>query len=435
MGWLEDSFLSTHEKIHPLLERYGAKLFLLAAALLPVRLLPSLILFVILIVSLLLTVSRQRWQEMLEAIPGARALGLFLLCMVLLSLFGLSPLTSFRSMFSPLFFSLIIFVGCFLNHNLGKTVFAMAVGHSIASIHSIVDYCVGGTVPFRLIGAVSESGQLAIGIPALLGFYFYSNAERGGNAPDLLRGGMLTIAGVLTCTALDGPGQLVGGATVIALLVNSFFSSRGSVSSFLASCAVPLMVVALLVNLKRGPWFGVLVSLCIFFSLHSPRLLIPIVCASIGAFLIPDLRNRVADVPRDFFIAGGRGEIWSIGWQMLTTYPLGIGHRMSGILRTYSELVPPELRHFHSNYLQIAVELGILGLFVFLHFVYSAAKTLFVASKRYHNYFFLGLGCAVVSWQFAGLVEYNVGDAEVLYLMYLFLGIAGSEIIKSKRPV
>jgi hypothetical protein len=34
----------------------------------------------------------------------------------------------------------------------------------------------------------------------------------------------------------------------------------------------------------------------------------------------------------------------------------------------------------------------------------------------------VGTGCAIVSWQAAGLVEYNIGDSEVLILVWMLVG-------------
>ena len=43
------------------------------------------------------------------------------------------------------------------------------------------------------------------------------------------------------------------------------------------------------------------------------------------------------------------------------------------------------------------------------------------------------VGCAIISWQTAGLVEYNFGDSEVMIIVWMLLGILLGDIRKQSH--
>lgn len=46
--------------------------------------------------------------------------------------------------------------------------------------------------------------------------------------------------------------------------------------------------------------------------------------------------------------------------------------------------------------------------------------------KGTHHGIAMGIACALISWQTAGLVEFNAGDSEVLLMAYMLAGILGA---------
>jgi hypothetical protein len=64
-------------------------------------------------------------------------------------------------------------------------------------------------------------------------------------------------------------------------------------------------------------------------------------------------------------------------------------------------------------------ETGWLGAAFFIWLIVALLKCCF-ADRR--NIPAVAMGCALVSWQAAGLVEYNVGDSEVLILVWMLVG-------------
>jgi len=189
--------------------------------------------------------------------------------------------------------------------------------------------------------------------------------------------------------------------------------------------ALPFMVSALLVNLKRGPWCGVLVGVSCLATLYARRLVLLVIFLAVTLVIcLEPIRDRLLASYDHFTIEGGRSTIWKIGVELTSEYPLGIGYHNSGILREFAPKIPPELKHFHSNFLNIAAEMGWLGALVFIWFLYEVVKLSFLGVKGDKLApLYAAIGSGIVSWQVAGLVEYNFGDSEVTILVWILIGL------------
>lgn len=181
-------------------------------------------------------------------------------------------------------------------------------------------------------------------------------------------------------------------------------------------------LLALFCNLKRGPWMGVLIGLVIFFTSFNPLYLIILVPLFVLPFFIWEtLQTRLFDSIEHFFIQGGRADLWELASNLVLNFPLGIGFNNSEILRNYSQIIPPEHKHFHNNYLNILIEAGWLSLFLFILFFFFLLKSAF--QKSSNNVIALGLFSAISAFLIAGLVEYNFGDSEVLMMLFVSCGL------------
>jgi O-antigen ligase len=215
----------------------------------------------------------------------------------------------------------------------------------------------------------------------------------------------------------------LGSGLLIALLLMTArprtSEARGVLT--LSVLYLPLLTSALLLNLKRGPWLGITIGAAVFFFVFARRFLAVILAATIVvAAATPPIRERLAVSYDHFTISGGRSTIWRIGGELISQYPLGIGYHNSGIMRQFSLEIPPELKHFHNNLINIAAESGILTAAIFCWFIYAIIR---VCLKRPYIALHVAIGCAIISWQVAGLVEYNFGDREVMIIVWILLGL------------
>lgn len=407
----------------------------LVAFLAPLKLSYTYVILVPLIVLWILA-HRKTWRRdlALEKIaPIIAPLSFFLLTVLISATTGLSFAHSLPSLVSLLFFALTPLV--FLSYcSVDTTLRALLAGQTLAAFHSTLEAIFPGTLPRMFLGEVTESGQLAVTLMALMGFSCC--LVRTAHIP---RGSMraITVASVLLSLSLVAlsfrsslglsQGDLVFvlcmlGVGMMLGVIHLRRHDRGrQLLISIAMIQAPLMVCALIVNLKRGPWLGVLLGASVFCAMFARRFIgVIVICSAIAALTIPPIYERIADSYNHFTIAGGRSTIWRIGAELSGEYPLGIGYHNSGILREFAPEIPPELKHFHNNLLNITAENGWLAGFVFLWFLISVCR---VSFRKPRDPLAVAIGCAVISWQTAGMVEYNFGDSEVMIIVWMLLGI------------
>lgn len=392
------------------------------------------------------TRRRAQYQEIpYEAREILTPLLFFLLSIGISSIAGLSFSHSASALLSLLFFGLTVPI-FFLYATPRRVLPALLTGQSIAALHSVLDSAFPGSIPSLFLGKVTESGQLAITL--LLAFGSIMSLKGGHD--DLLQD---TPASATPIEARSWRIFLATGTLMVAGLIVFGFSSAAHLSmpifatvtvlmltavaavvhtarklplhQALLGCLVaihtPLLIAALLVNLKRGPWLGVLVGTSILCFLFARKLLALILAASIViACGLTPVRERLLESYSHFVISGGRSTIWRIGAELASEYPLGIGYHNSGILRKFAPEIPSELKHFHNNILNIVAENGWLTAALFGWFLFTVLRACF---SNLRHPLHVAIGCALISWQVAGLVEYNFGDSEVMIIAWIVLGI------------
>ncbi len=359
----------------------------------------------------------------------------FLFSVALSSFLGIDPLRSLSLLISLFFFSATVLVfsryGEFI-----PVLTAVLVGQAIAALHSVLDAAFPESIPGLFIGKVSESGQLALTLLVALGFLWRMYPEiieclRASDRKRLLVGSFLA---TLAFTSLGFKTQLqlpwlaaLGLLACVVVVVWSAVLKAVKVGltsrryALLLTLQVPLLIAALMVNLKRGPWLGVLAGSTVFFTVFAPRLVALVLSiAAVAAVSIAPIAERLAASYQHFTIAGGRSTIWRIGIELIAQFPLGIGFHNSDTLRKFAPEIPPELRHFHNNFLNLTAENGWLACALFAWFICAVIKRSFAKPL---DAAYVAIGCAILSWQTAGLVEYNIGDSEVMLLVWVLVGI------------
>lgn len=332
--------------------------------------------------------------------PLVLPLWVFICLSFISALGGVNPKESLVDLLRFGFFALIpiIIVDIVPKGREAQLLLAYLCGQTLAASYTLI----WGILPFNLprifLGAVTESGQLALG----------------------------AVIGIASAIAILGVPER-------ALSFRNPYSTDFSRESGLiltkisTSLAALTLCAALVINLKRGPWLGAFIGVGILLLIHRRRLIVPLIMIAVVLTLsIPEVYQRLAASKEHFLIVGGRSEIWDIGLTLSQEYPMGIGYGNSPILRSFSTEIPKELTHFHNNFLNILVENGWFSLLAFFWWIFNFIKYAFKchtgdsASLRIIK---AGLGCALISWQVAGLVEYNFGDSEVLMVVYLALGV------------
>jgi hypothetical protein len=363
----------------------------------------------------------------------------FLLYISLTAPFGIDAIHSIKSISGLLFYPLIIPLFIFLGrHYFNYLTKSLLLGITSASFLNAYRLS-GWDFSYKLIGSVSQSGQIGILIFLFL-YYCKTNSNLSlKNISFNFKLILCSFSAILFSSLLLNawkiniiPQQLTHALPLIVVflgLILFFYSTTEKKEVIFRYFSWTVIIAALIFNLKRGPWLGVTTALFFVVILSKNKkylLYLSIIC--LASLYFEPVRERIIHAKDHFFITGGRSEIWSIGFELLQKYPLGIGYENSGILRNFSTTIPHNLKHFHSNMLNIAVEAGWIGLTLFLASVTFAIKEFLPKCNNTKNYLeLIPFAACIISWFVAGLVEYNFGDSAVCNLLYIVIGLAYSQ--------
>ncbi len=205
----------------------------------------------------------------------------------------------------------------------------------------------------------------------------------------------------------------------------------------LASCG------CLVYTWSRGAWLGFIIGMLIFFLMYHRNTLTALLFGLLGVpflpFVLPDsIIQRFASIGdlRDTSTAY-RVNIWKAVTKMIGDFwQTGVGVGEASFKPVYSlyalsgiETAP----HSHNLYLQITVELGIVGLVVFavMLFVWAQSSlTLHKNESRPEKLLSAAVFCGMLAVLAQGLTDYIWYNYRVFFMFWLVLGL-GSAIRKT----
>jgi len=221
----------------------------------------------------------------------------------------------------------------------------------------------------------------------------------------------------------------------ICLAVGMIMSGAWTLRYPPVSAGLILVISGMILHFKRGAWAACLCALLVMTitsrkwrPLAVAGLIIGVLCS------IPDVRERIGQLKREFDPdGGGRILLWTqVAPALITEHPMGMGWKAvkHEDFLAVTQKVEPKLNHLHNNLLQVTLELGWLGLSVWLFWM---ASILYIFIRSYKRAITIkpavagvalgGLG-AFSGLMFNGMVEYNFGDSEIFMLMVLIMGLA-----------
>lgn len=191
-----------------------------------------------------------------------------------------------------------------------------------------------------------------------------------------------------------------------------------------------ITLTSLLINVKRAPIIAAMAvtsAILVIFNKLTLRL-IAIAALQIGAVVafIPIIRERFISSIDHFLISGGRSDIWEIGIYILE-HGTPLGYANSRYLHSFNESIPANLTHFHSNFLNILVEVGAIPMTILGYAFYI------LITRARGDKFLLSLSLSTFAIVIGGIFEYNLGDTEILLLLFLIFGIIEGERVSAER--
>ncbi|MGD1049270.1 MAG: O-antigen ligase family protein [Candidatus Krumholzibacteriaceae bacterium] len=222
---------------------------------------------------------------------------------------------------------------------------------------------------------------------------------------------------------------LILSSLFLAQAVGSGASRRLRIASALAALAA---VAALFYTFTRSSWVGAIVSVVVILALLRRRLLVPFaVCLVLFVVLLPGpYRARVASIWDPTYRTNvQRLELLRGGAAIFKEHPV-IGVGTMDLADVYRDHMPPGAvyvhGHMHNDFVQIAVQMGIVGLAAFvvllLSFFRLMARNLKLDLPPGERAFVVGSIAALAGFIVNGLFEWNFGDAEVVTLLYVIIG-------------
>ncbi len=201
-----------------------------------------------------------------------------------------------------------------------------------------------------------------------------------------------------------------------------------------SATAAGINLICLILTSTRGSWLGFLAGLVIMiFRTHRKWLLaLPVLIAIIWVAQPEAFSHRVTHMFDPTWQTNAkRLKWWHTGWEIFKDHPIvGIGDvSTQPIYRQYAAPEETEMiGHFHSNYIHIAVTMGIIGLVAFLFMLGQVFYRLGEHLKATNPASLLGwpvVALAVMTaFSINGVFEWNYGDQEILTLVWFSVGLA-----------
>ena len=206
--------------------------------------------------------------------------------------------------------------------------------------------------------------------------------------------------------------------------------------------SIGIILICLLFTLTRQAWLGFLTGLIflVFFWRKNLLWLLPVLMLTIYIASPLSVQTRIKNmVSGNDVTFGMRTDLWAGGWEIFKDNPFtGCGFRCVDLVN--SQYPDPtgnvkRYRGMHNNFIQLAVDTGILGLSAWLGIWFYFFRLLHkkcIDLKRDHSedWVVFGSAAAVLAFLAGGCFETNFYDSEVVMVLYFIMALpfSGSSI-------
>lgn len=232
-------------------------------------------------------------------------------------------------------------------------------------------------------------------------------------------------------------GQMLMLAVVVCTVVALVFMRNGRPVPRWVWWMLALQILGLLVNFKRGSWFCAVLLVGALLATHlrwRGIILAAVVVAGVAA--LPPVWHRLGGLKEELSRPDGRLAMWTrVTPALVREHPAGIGYgRLDN--RMMKEAWPgiePDRNHLHANWAQVLVETGWAGLALYLAWmgwglVRAAWRAVRVSASGVPLDKVVApvLLLVLAGLNLNGLVEYNFGDTELMFIYAIWLGVGGA---------
>jgi len=180
-----------------------------------------------------------------------------------------------------------------------------------------------------------------------------------------------------------------------------------------------IMTLALILTLSRGGWLGFAFSAFVFILIIERKLLLSIIPISVlGIYLLPQsIINRILSIGNMADSSNAyRLKMWEITRQIIKdNWKAGVGFGHLPFKQTFESYIRTmPTYHAHNTFLEVAAEIGIPGLIVFLFFLFIIFKYGILKIYNSQDRYIKVLGAGVISG-LAGVLLHGLVE-NVLYI-------------------
>lgn len=229
-------------------------------------------------------------------------------------------------------------------------------------------------------------------------------------------------------------GQMLMLAVVAGMAVALVFIRNGRHVPVWLWLMLAVQMAGLLINFKRGSWFCavLLVGVALVSNLRW-RWWVMAAAVLVGLALLPPVQHRLGGLGRELTRPDGRLAMWTaVAPGLVREHPMGIGYGRltSDMMKKAWPRIEPKRNHLHANWAQVLVETGWAGFGIYLAWMAGGVIQAVRAVRAARGGPALGRVVApVVLLMLAGLllnglVEYNFGDTEMMFVYAVVLGLA-----------
>ncbi len=190
----------------------------------------------------------------------------------------------------------------------------------------------------------------------------------------------------------------------------------------------------LILTKARAAWLGFFSGIA-FLSIFKLKK-IAIIMISLSFILYLGINKKVGGYVMQFTSISDRAEMWKTGWKIFEKHPV-VGNGINSFFEQYKQTRTDEFQYkrgsyAHNCYLQMASDVGVVGLGAFLCFLYVFFSNLLVRTKKLRVEFYKVLSLGVLAGIFGFLIhsffDTNLYSLPLAALFWFFVGTAQSVV-------
>lgn len=225
---------------------------------------------------------------------------------------------------------------------------------------------------------------------------------------------------------------------VIPVAIGIMLYSKNFKWMIVWSCVIAILITCLILTFTKGAWLGLSGALLFFVALNARKKITVMVLVGVvavlfitGLFANGRLTQIFREEDKDATFSG-RVAMWQSSIKMIQVHPfLGSGLNNFYLLfpkfqvSKFNEVLPNRRpMQVHNDYIQLAVEVGILGLAAFLWILVRYMKYgMSIIKSNRDKWLTSGLVCGIIALLIHSLTDFGLQMPTPAMMMWAFMGI------------